>query len=1434
MTERTNALAPALALVATLVAMPVAPPAHAAEPPDRLNYEGVLRGADDAPLDGAFDMVFRFFASDAGGSALLIDAHLVAGTGPVIVDGGLFNAALGGGAVADGPGAGTYASLSDLFGDFQQIWMELEISGETLAPRVEIRSAAYALNAGRLDGLDSADVLRSNASDLYTAGTLTLSTSSTLDVRGALRVFGGGPAPGRVLTSDAAGNATWQDPPAGASPLLLPEIADRLGVEDPSALPFAALRPLDCSTGPATLVLEVGGAPFGEAIGFVGRDAIDEVPYYRVAVRHPDPTADTLGQIGNLGRLTLTRAGLTTTWSGDVTESSLAAVLGDGSAIFVVELRPTLARLARSTGYRIFQDRTAFQALTGVLDDAGISDYASAIGGSYEPRSMIVQWKETELDFVRRVAAESGIHLHFEETGTGAQLVLGDLNASFPSAGTLDYVGDGEDPGAGQEFVATFAAPERTFTAQTRVRGYDFEDPSADAVATVATGGDTGLEYELAGVESGAQALARATVAAERERTRAGLHRGSGNAAALKAGHRFVLNDATGSGELGAEYVVTAIDHFVDAGAACIEYGNTFEALPVDVPYRPALATPKPRVEGPVLGEVGGPAGQGYHTDEYGRVKVRFHWDRSNPLDENASAWIRVAAPPGKQDRDLWLPRVGSEVLVDFVDGDPDRPIVVGSLSNADDMPVFALPESTGLDFLDAGTYVDGALFLTDPRSLQSPSGKGITERIVFYGATLSRLYTAPAGEPQPFDTSFKMDDELIVEGEMRLDGPLAFPADGTGGSLGWNGTSFDLSGDLQLGGDLDLGLLRLAGDTLSSTSSLEIDAASSLDLTGVTARLAGDGATFISAGSEIDMVGTTLDVNTSLSHFQGQVVAGGPLIASTTLSVAQTATIASDLTVNGGDIFSNTGLRLHATSRIDYSDGSVYTFLDDDGNETGAFHAWYHNGVPLPANQIAELQEDGDLRIRGTISQNVNFDVAESFLASEPLQPGDVVRLDPSRAGAVLRTRGAGDPLAIGVVSTSPGIVLGGAPFDAEELRRAWGDDVAARYAAERPVLRERVLARRADLSRAPGDAPGDVAAIENAIESACLEEFHAKVTAPIALSGRVPVRVDASFGAIRPGDALTPSPVAGVAMRLDGAGPSIGIALDGLDAGRGLVLALVERGHRAAPAVAAAPDTPGAPGAPRPFEPGPVAEGGGDGDGAIAIDLGVSGAAPTAAPASGLPAAPWTVVRSRPETPSPDGGAARDAEAVLRLDADGNLFLRGALQPDAMDLAETFRLADDATAQPGDLLVVDPETPGRYRPGARAADPAVVGIVSERPGVLLGAGIERILAAAPELAERWREARLARDVEAEETAWAALVERFRATHAPVALSGTVPCKVDAGYGAIRPGDLLTTSPTAGHAMRAADPAPGTVVGKALEPLAEGTGLIRVLVLMR
>jgi hypothetical protein len=180
---------PSAAFVLTLSSLSLA----AAEPPALINYQGVLRDAADNPLSGSFDMTFRLYDTEMGGSELLVDAHLSAASQAVVVTGGTFSTQIGGGAVSDGSGPGTYSSLGAVFRDYATVWLSIEVGAETLTPRVRIVAAAYALNADAVDGKNGADLLDSSASFQVKAGRLAVGTAGSGDAYGieAQGLFGG-------------------------------------------------------------------------------------------------------------------------------------------------------------------------------------------------------------------------------------------------------------------------------------------------------------------------------------------------------------------------------------------------------------------------------------------------------------------------------------------------------------------------------------------------------------------------------------------------------------------------------------------------------------------------------------------------------------------------------------------------------------------------------------------------------------------------------------------------------------------------------------------------------------------------------------------------------------------------------------------------------------------------------------------------------------------------------------------------------------------------------------------------------------------------------------------------------------------------------------------------------------------------------------------
>lgn len=460
-------------------------------------------------------------------------------------------------------------------------------------------------------------------------------------------------------------------------------------------------------------------------------------------------------------------------------------------------------------------------------------------------------------------------------------------------------------------------------------------------------------------------------------------------------------------------------------------------------------------------------------------------------------------------------------------------------------------------------------------------------------------------------------------------------------------------------------------------------------------------------------------------------------------------------------------------------------------------------------ADSEAVIDELGNLEIDGSLHQSGSCDLAETFFGPSGLTAGTVVVLDPDRSEGVRESYRPYDGGVAGVVTTRPGVLLSGPSADAypvwEEL-----EQVGEMLAALPPEAVNTLPGAEGEIVELDTDLAALMAqrrSLEQRASELELElDTWARGDVAVALVGRVPVKADASYGPIRKGDYLTTSATPGHAGLLDVPGPYLGIAMDDLPSGQGEVLVFLSKG----------------------WYGGAVAT-----DGESVVDEPAVLIAEVQTMEAGLELVLDRDANDRSRfSIHKDGGNGLSSE-VFRVDEQGNVFATGSFRPAAMDVAEFHPVSEPVGV--GDVLVVDRERPGQMALGRLAADPAVTGIVSTEPGMLLGSGVKRIAEADPDMAAALEIARTAGDDAEEARLWAELEQRFSRTHAAIALSGTVPCKVDAGFGAIDVGDLLTVSPTAGHAMRAADPAPqGTVLGKALEPLEAGTGMIQVLVMMR
>ncbi|HEU4628433.1 MAG TPA: type VI secretion system tip protein TssI/VgrG [Gemmatimonadaceae bacterium] len=366
-----------------------------------------------------------------------------------------------------------------------------------------------------------------------------------------------------------------------------------------------------------------------------------------------------------------------------------------------VEVVPWLWFLSLSSDCRIFQEMTATEIIEQVFKDLGMSDFKLQCIGSYAKRDYCVQYRESHLDFVSRLMEEEGIFYFFEHTASKHTLVLADAKSAVkPCPGQAEArMSPQANPSLHEDVVLDAAFERVARTGKVSLTDYNFLTPASSLDVTV-NGREPEEVYDYPGEYAARPDGERyASLRLDAHEAGADVLSGSGTCRAFQPGYRFALKGHYRR-DRNAQYLITRVTHSAssggfgtDRGAEEEDYRNAFEAIPYDVPFRPLPATPRPIVHGTQTAVVVGKAGEEIWVDKYGRVKVQFHWDRVGKKDEHSSCWVRVASTwAGKQWGAIQLPRIGQEVVVDFLEGDPDRPIVIGSVYNADQMPPYELP----------------------------------------------------------------------------------------------------------------------------------------------------------------------------------------------------------------------------------------------------------------------------------------------------------------------------------------------------------------------------------------------------------------------------------------------------------------------------------------------------------------------------------------------------------------------------------------------------------------------------------------------------------------------------------------------------------------------------------------------------------------------
>ncbi|CAN5907505.1 type VI secretion system spike protein VgrG1b [soil metagenome] len=466
-------------------------------------------------------------------------------------------------------------------------------------------------------------------------------------------------------------------------------------------------------------------SPFEDGLRFRSMSASEELgrPFeFAIEAVSEDATLDPYEILGKLVTVELELADESLRYfNGHVTDFGLLGEVGSSSVYhYQLVVRPWLWMLTRSSDCRIFQTKSIPDILKEVFAAYDVAVFDDQLTGTYSPWEYCVQYRETDFNFVSRLMEQEGIYYYFEHDEGAHTLVLVDspsAHVATPGFESFTYTpshGSMVDTEAIDHWVFSRGIQPGTFA----LTDFDFKRPQLNLegkyLQTRQHTGADGKYFDYPGeyaTTDDARRYSRTRL--EELQARHETISGSGNVRALAVGSLFKLTDHPRDDQNDTDcLVVSTRIHLQDAAGESGDQATapsvhcSFAAMPGAAPFRAARLTPKPFVQGPQTAIVVGPSGEEIHTDEHGRVKVHFHWDRLGKKDENDSCWIRVSHPwAGKGWGSVSIPRIGQEVIVDFLEGDPDQPIITGRVYNGESKSAYPLPGAAVISGLKSNTH---------------------------------------------------------------------------------------------------------------------------------------------------------------------------------------------------------------------------------------------------------------------------------------------------------------------------------------------------------------------------------------------------------------------------------------------------------------------------------------------------------------------------------------------------------------------------------------------------------------------------------------------------------------------------------------------------------------------------------------------------------
>ncbi|CAM3543238.1 Phage-related baseplate assembly protein [Vibrio aerogenes CECT 7868] len=458
---------------------------------------------------------------------------------------------------------------------------------------------------------------------------------------------------------------------------------------------------------------------------------------------------------------------------------------GHQHTFYDVVLVPSLERLSLRQNSRIFQQQSVPDMLSILLQEMSISDYAFSVKRTCAPREFCVQYRETDLEFFHRLMAEEGLTYTFEHEDSKHTIVIADNPKGFRPIGAVPYNvisgGVSDTP-----YIASLTETRQSQVNKVQMQDYSFKKP---AYSFMQTQEKTGLQYQLETYEhydypgrykDDGNGVAFSKIRLDWLRRNELTVTGHSDEAKIQGGVRFDVTDHT-DGSMNKTWLAVKVVHTGSQPQALEEngsggetsYHNEFFLIPGEKVWQtpPRL---KPVIDGPNVALVVGPPGEEIFCDEHGRVKLHFPWDRYSNADDKSSCWVRVSHEwAGAEYGMVMLPRIGHEVIVSFLNGDPDQPIVTGRTYNANNKAPYPLPDAMTKTVLRTESH-QGSGF--NELSFEDQSG---SEKIYLHGqkdyvAVIENDVTGMVGNDQHLTVEnnrfshIKVNDHLTIDGEQR------------------------------------------------------------------------------------------------------------------------------------------------------------------------------------------------------------------------------------------------------------------------------------------------------------------------------------------------------------------------------------------------------------------------------------------------------------------------------------------------------------------------------------------------------------------------------------------------------------------------------------------------------------------------------------------